>query len=773
MPRFLRLVAGLLVCFCALAGPAGAQRVGVVLSGGGAKGLAHVGVLKVLEQNGIPIDYIVGTSMGSVVGALYSAGYSPREIEQIVIQPEFQYWVSGKQPADRTFNYLTADPNPSSLHVGLAVDSSFRTRVTPNLINDVNLNFVLAKMLAPAGAISGYNFDKLFVPFRCLAAEVFTRNQVIQREGSISDAVRNSMAVPLVFRPIRNPDGRYLFDGGIYNNFPTDVMRSEFKPDVIIGVNVGDVAYKKYPFGKDDELLLGSIVFLGADVADTLAVGKNGVFIQPDLEGFGATDFARVRELIDLGEKAATAKLPQALQRIQRRQDTLELAQRRQGFQQQAPQPRFARVGVQGLNDQQAGFVRRFFRRDGSTYTVDDIEEGYYRLAADDFFRNVYPRIRYDRAAEGYVFQVDARQNNNLSGEVGFVLSSRPIDNFYLGLEYRYLRRFLYQASASVNLGRFYNAARASFRINVPARYSYYLEPTVIYNQWNYQKTGGLLGRDVVSTQVRQQDLKAGVQLGLSPNYRSRILLEGAWFTRQDEYANVNEISNTDRLDETDFTGYTAAAQFARNSLNRKQYATSGRRAVFTARAVYGREQLTPGTTSLIGEERERYLRWLQIRAFTEQFFPLKNEKQSWGYFGEVMISGQPRFYNYRSSVTAAPIFAPLPDSRTLFLENYRSARYVAAGLRFNQGLAGKLEWRTEAYVHVRHQPLRMGDNQEAERNGRFSLERPRLTASTGLVYQTPLGPLAVHVIHYDDPAKRWGVFGHIGYLLFQGRALE
>ncbi|GAA4391528.1 patatin-like phospholipase family protein [Hymenobacter koreensis] len=747
--------------------------MGLVFSGGGAKGLAYVGVLKVLEKNGIPIDYIVGTSMGSVVGALYSAGYSPTEIEKLVLDPEFQYWVSGKQSTDKTFNYITADPNPSALRVGLAIDSSFKTRVTPNLVNDVSLNFVLAKMLAPAGAISNYNFDKLFVPFRCLAAEVFTRKEVIQKEGSISDAVRNSMAVPLAFRPIRNPDGRYLFDGGIYNNFPVDVMRTEFKPDIIIGVNVGDVAYKKYPYGKDDQLLLGSIVFLGADVADTLSVGPNGIFIQPDLEGYGATDFARVKELIDLGTKAAEAKLPQMKRRIARRADTLELAARRLEFQGRAPQPRFDRVTVQGLENQQAAFVRRFFRRSSKMYTIDEIEEGYYRLSSDDFFRNIYPRIRYDQAAQGYVFSLDARQNNNLTGEVGFALATRPVDNFYFGIEYRFLKNFLYQAAASVNIGSFYNAAKGSFRINVPARVSYYIEPNIVYNEWNFQKTGGLLGRDVQSTQVRQQDLKAGVQIGVSPNYRSRMLLEAAWFTRQDEYANVNELVNTDKLDETDFVGYTGAVQFARNTLNRKQYATDGRRAVFTVRGVYGREQFMPGSTAQVRDVLESDRRWLQIRAFTEQFFPLKEGKQSWGYFAEIMVSGQPRFYNYRSSLTTAPVFAPLADSRTLFLENYRSARYVAGGLRFSQTLFGKLEWRSEGYLHVRHQPLRLGTDQRAERDSRFSLDRPRLTASTGFIYETPVGPLALHVIHYDDKAKNWGVFGHIGYLLYQARALE
>jgi len=752
--------------------PAGhAQRVGLVLSGGGAKGLAHVGVLKVLEKNGIPVDYIVGTSMGSVVGAMYAAGYSPAQIEKIVTNPEFQNWVSGRQLESKTFNYLNSDASPAALRVGIAIDSALHTRISPNLINDVNLNFVLAKLLAPAGAIADYNFDNLFVPFRCLAAEVFTRNQVVQRSGSVSDAVRNSMAVPLVFRPIRNPDGRYLFDGGIYNNFPTDVMKSEFKPDIIIGVNVGDVAYRKYPFQKDDELLAGTLVFLGASVADTLAVGANGVFIQPDLEGFGSTDFDKVRELIDLGTKAAQAKLPLMLRRIQSRQDTVALAARRTAFQQKAPEPSFSRIAVQGLKENQTAYVRRFFQRQGRAYTFDDIEEGYYRLAADDFFRNVYPRIRYDKEQGSYTFSVDASKNNNLSAELGFVLATRPVDNIYVGLEFRYLKKFLYTTAANVSLGRFYNAGQGRFRITIPEKLPFYIEPTITYNNWSYQRTGGLLGRDIQNTLIEQSDLSATVQGGISPNYRSRVTLEIGYFGNQDNYTNVRTVSSGDTLDRTRFRGTTAALRFTRNSLNRKQYPTGGRRAAISVRAVSGTERYVPGSTSIRTDTYSKQHHWLQFSATTEQYFPAASKKQVWGYFGEIMVSGQGLFTNYRSSLTSAPVFAPLVDSRTLFLDSYRAPRYAAAGLRFSRTILGSLEWRSEAFTHLAYKPIREGVNQQATTSNGF--DRLRLTASTGFVYFTRLGPLALHLIHYDDSAKRWGVFGHVGFLLFHSRALE
>ncbi len=749
--------------------PAQAQKVGLVLSGGGAKGLAHVGVLRQLEKNHIPIDYIVGTSMGAVIGGMYAAGYSPDEIEQIVLSPAFQSWTSGKPIESKTFNFLTAEPSPSALRLGIAIDSTFKARVSTNLVNDLNLNLALARLLAPASASAGYDFDNLFVPFRCMASEVFTRQVVEQGKGSLADAIRNSMSFPLAFRPIRNLDGKYYYDGAVYDNFPTNTMKKTFAPDIIIGVNVGDVAYKKYP--KNDDALLGSTVaFLGTSVADTGSVGRNGIYIQPDLDGLGVGDFDRVKEFIAKGDTAAWRSMDKIKQRIGRRVDSTALLQRRLAFQGLAPTPRFIEVKVSGLRAEQNEYAARFFQRKGREYSLDDLEEGYYRLASDDYFKNIYPRIRYDAARKGYVFSVDAQRNNNVSTEVGFVLSNRPIDNLFFGVEYRYLRRLLYTATADVSLGRFYNGAHGAFRINVPARLPFYFEPEITYNQWDFQNTGGVLGRDVINTQVRQQDTKVGGQFGISPTYRSRLLLDAGAFVTKDEYTNSKVINTADKLDATVFRGATAALRLARNTLNRKQYPISGHRYVYTLRGVTGSSNYTPGSTA---EQRasSEHRQWLQFRATVERYFSLKKERHAWGYFGELMASNQPTFSTYRASQTTAPVFAPLPDSRTLFLDTYRSARYAAAGLRYSQPFLKKLEWRTEIYVHVNAEPLRQGDLQVAER--RSGLERPRITASTGLVFQTLIGPLALHARFYDDPSERFGIYGHLGYLLFRGRALE
>src|SRR5690606_37040157 len=145
-------------------------------------------------------------------------------------------------------------------------------------------------------------------------------------------------------------------------------------------------------------------------------------------------------------------------------------------------------------------------------------EEGYYRLAANDFFRSIYPRVLYDSASNGYVLSIDARQSNNATAEIGAVFSTRPVDNLYVGLEYRYLNKWLYTIGANGNLARFNPAGQFGFRVNVPTRIPFYLEPSLLYHTLNYQDADGFLDRDATSTQVRLRNFKVGLQMGFSHN---------------------------------------------------------------------------------------------------------------------------------------------------------------------------------------------------------------------------------------------------------------
>ena len=226
-----------------------AERVGIVLSGGGAKGIAHVAFLKALEDNDIPVDYVAGTSMGAIVGALYSIGYTPEEMLRLFTSKEFADWSSGTLSRDKEYFVLTNRKNPKMFNINLSPRDSVNnlfSYIPANLIRPIPMNMEFLKLFGPYTLQCGGDFDRLFVPFRCVTSDIYHKHKVVCRDGDLGEAVRQSMSFPLVFKPIER-DGVLVYDGGIYDNFPVDVMAGEFHPDVMLGSNVSGPDGKPIP----------------------------------------------------------------------------------------------------------------------------------------------------------------------------------------------------------------------------------------------------------------------------------------------------------------------------------------------------------------------------------------------------------------------------------------------------------------------------------------------------------------------------------------------
>jgi len=148
------------------------QKVAVVLSGGGAKGVTHIGVLKALEESGIPIDYIAGTSMGAIIGGLYASGYSPDQMLQIINTDEFTNWITGKLDPKYTYFFRQGQPDPSWISFKFKYDSILQTKLPTNLISPIRMDFAFLELFSEASAVASQDFDKLMVPFRCVAADI-------------------------------------------------------------------------------------------------------------------------------------------------------------------------------------------------------------------------------------------------------------------------------------------------------------------------------------------------------------------------------------------------------------------------------------------------------------------------------------------------------------------------------------------------------------------------------------------------------------------------
>ena len=208
-------------------------KIGVVFGGGGAKGAAHIGVLKVLEEQKIPVDYIAGTSMGAIVGALYASGLSAAELEKVITSIDWKDVFSG-DPNRRDIDYRRKREDYEHL-TGLSVGIRDGKVVTPKgLIKDQKVNVLFETLMLHTSDID--DFDKLPIPYRAVAADLETGEMIVLKGGRLADAARASMSVPGAFPPIEL-NGRLMIDGGIVRNLPIDIVR-EMGADIIICIDV-------------------------------------------------------------------------------------------------------------------------------------------------------------------------------------------------------------------------------------------------------------------------------------------------------------------------------------------------------------------------------------------------------------------------------------------------------------------------------------------------------------------------------------------------------
>lgn len=277
-----------------------APRTALVLSGGGAKGLAHIGVLRTLDSLGIRPDLVVGTSIGSVIGAMYASGYSAREIDSL----------AAAMPVASLFRTFEprAPASLSPLQPLLVWEFGERGFTMQGAaVREPDANALLNAAMLRGNLLARGDFDRLPIPLRVVAADLADRSAVILRSGDLARAVRASIAIPLVFVPERI-DGRFLADGGLAANIPIGVARSEGAERVIVSdatEGFGDTLNLFSPFVVADRLL----GFLFEQRREELRPGD--VYIRPDVTGFQSLDFdpARVRELIGHGREAADSSL--------------------------------------------------------------------------------------------------------------------------------------------------------------------------------------------------------------------------------------------------------------------------------------------------------------------------------------------------------------------------------------------------------------------------------------------------------------------------------
>jgi NTE family protein len=761
----------LILFLCIIANQAWSQKVGLVLSGGGAKGIAHVGVLKALEENEIPIDYIVGTSMGGIIGGCYATGMSPAEIEAMILSDDFIRWVNGSPEKGVNYNYTRDEDGPYFLKLNLSLDSTFSFQFNSSLANDVSLNFELGHQTAQGEAIAKQNFDSLFVPLRVVAADVFTQSEVILGKGSLSESLRATQTVPFFYTPIR-VEGRYLFDGGMYNNFPVDIAQQYFAPDVLIGSNVSSKVFKDYPYKDDDKLINSSLLYMFLDKSDPESIPPSGVYIQPNLQDYSALNFANARELIDSGYRQTIRQLSELKTKITARRTVDEVSEARLRFTSKSKPWNFDRIIFNGYNSKQRRYIRKVFKIDQNKphdLTYPDIKRGYYKLMAEPYFTNAFPTMPFDTVTQKFNLKLTRRPQKNFQVEFGGVIATRDISNIALGLNYYYFNRLLTHAFVGLQTGSFYKSAVVRTRMDFPYLNQFYVQPEFTFNQWDYLESEDLL-EQIDATVLKRFDRKLGVDIGkaIGSSFKGVINFDGIY--NHDRFSNKESFTTRDTLDVIKLRGFKTGLTLSMNTLNRKQYPSAGKAVTLNAQYFNVQEDYTPGNTGTASAvELTNNHEWFRVKMSVEYYY-----NRGWfrpGFLLEGVVSNQPSFANYYATIINSPAFFPLQDSRTLILKNFRSVNYAAVGLRHVFILRKSLDFRLDGYIFKPFDYfVSGGDNEPVKQN---ELSKVFLAATAALVFHTPVGPIALNANFYDDERNKYGVFLHVGYLLFQKHNLE
>lgn len=743
------------------------QKIGLVLSGGGATGLAHIGVLKALEEKGFEISYITGTSAGALVGALYSSGYSPEEIENYVLHPDFQLITLGKHKTEQRFLIREEEKDANLFNLEFSIKKPLKQSLPTNIISSSYLDFEMFKLLAPASAYAKNNFDSLFIPFRCVSSDITNKQSIVFSKGNLNEVVRSSMTFPFYLNPIKI-DGKLLFDGGLYNNFPADVMYSEFIPDYIIGSNVSYNA----PPPKDDDLI-GQVINMLVFHSDFNLPCKNGIVIEPQTK-VTTFEFENVQEAIKDGYETTLKQIDSILLSVKPSSSKELIQLKREKFRTKTKSINIANIDTY-LNNSKSNiqYVRKsmFNHKKEKSLTLLEIEKRYYRLYNSQQIDFIFPTLENIKDSS-YNLNLNIKKSKELKLHVGGHFSSRPINTGYLGLTYKHLSKRATSLKAESYFGKFYASVRTIGEIEIPSKLPITLSGYFVMNRWDYFRNFSTFFESVKPSFLVQNETYYGAKLKHSIGNNQTSTIDFRAFSLEDDYYQNLNFSNKDTTDKTYFNGQSIRWEFLQNSLNRKQFATSGQFLSIKIKYITGNEHFIRGTNSSTSEQEIfKDHNWFSFNT-TFQSFIINSSNFHLGVYGKGVFNTQSLFSNYTSSLLAMSSFSPTPDIETYFLPEYRSPQHIGIGINSIFSLRKKVDFRFDGFYY---QPfVKITNNGET---GDFGYSKPfkgnEFLASSSFIYHSFLGPLRTTVNYFPHQTTPFAFQVSFGYVIFNERAIR
>ena len=655
-----------------------AQKVGLVLSGGGAKGLTHIGIIRALEENNIPIDYITGTSMGAIVGSLYAMGYSPDDMEALLKSEDFKRWYSGEVEEEYMYYFKKNLPTPEFLNIRLSFRDSLKIKpqfLPSSVVDPVQMNLVFIDLYARATAACGGDFDKLFIPFRCVASDVYNKKQLVMKRGDLGDAVRASMSFPFMFKPIEI-DSVLAYDGGIYNNFPTDVMRDDFHPDIIIGSVVATNPTKP----KENDLM-SQIENMVMQKTDYSIPDSEGIVMTFKYDDVNLMDFQRINELHDIGYNRTMSMMDSIKSRIHRRVNLDNIRLRRLVYKSNYPELRFKNILIEGANAQQQAYIKKeFHASDDKEFTYEDVKRGYFRLLSGNMISEIIPHAVFNPEDDTYDLHLKVKLEDNISVRIGGNVSTTSSNQIYLGLSYQNLNYNAKEFTFDGQLGKIYNnvqlMGKIDFATSIPT--SYRLIASI--STFDYFKKEKLFSRNdkPAFNQKDERFVKLKVGLPFLSNKRAEFGVGAAKI--QDRYFQKNVIDfDKDKYDKSTYSLFGGSISFNGSTLNSRQFPTQGAHEELVAQIFTGKECFYPGESSDNKKASEERHSWLQLSYMKEKYHRMA-EHWTLGWYLKALYSSRnfSTAAGFSSSTSVRMIVTPVTSVLPLSSLSHSSVRLSA-----------------------------------------------------------------------------------------------
>lgn len=751
-----------------------AQRVGLVLSGGGAKGAAHIGVIKAFEENEIPIDYVTGTSIGAIIGSLYAMGYTPDEMLQLMLSKEFGYWQTGTVEDDYMYYFRKPDPTPEMAHFSIDMSDSLqiKTNFLPqSLINPIQMNQAFMALYAQATAKAAWNFDNLFVPFRCIGSDIYNKKPVIFKNGDLGEAVRISMTFPLFFKPVWK-DSVPMFDGGIYDNFPVKTMKEDFHPDFIFGValSTGKSKPSNNPYNQIETMIMQETNY---EVDE-----EDGMIIRFNMPDVSLLDFQKANEIMEMGYKRTMSLIDSIKGRVHRKMPLDSLNLRRKQYKESLPPLVFKNIYITGVSESQQKYIESQLHRDiNQEFSMEEFKRAYFKMLAYSKIKEIVPKAIYNRVNKTFDLHLYITMSDEINIGLGGNISSHQANQLYLGLGYRYLGRYAADMNADFQVGNSFSGVMLNGRMYLQTRIPTYINWQGVFSYKRYSESQSLFYEDVVPAFIKQHELYMKLKLGFPFLNRAKAEIGFGYGQLNDYYYQNTEVSFADRdYEHSRYNLFSGSLNIEQNSSSTKVYPISGVKRSLNAQYITGTEKYRPNVATKPTKDNTHS--WLQMKAHWEQYHEL-SKLFNLGYTGELVLSSKNLMENYTASILQAPAFTPTPHSTIVFNEAFRANQYAALGVSPIVKLGKFVHFRLDLYGFLPLYEIKK-HTEVLDNNyvmtlpyyGKF-LDSFKYMGEAAFVVHLPFTSISLYANGYSYPSKNFNFGINIGYLLFNPKLLD